>query len=156
MPHLPGVVVSTRATPDTAEQQAGEFTAALLAVAEQLRPSEGFYVNGIVLARTKGGNLRIGFGDCVYGWFRGDTETLLREDLVARLDWRKCGYYASDLRRDLEVFLENPSAYRCVNVGRSTGFRFLQEPGRRLAGGGRNRTVRRRGDHAFAGIDGLA
>jgi hypothetical protein len=135
-------------TTATHEQQAREFTTALLAVAEQLHPSEGFYVGGVVLARTKGGNLRVGFGDCIYRWFRGDTATLLREDLAARLDWRQCGHFASDLRRDLGEFLENPKAYRCVNVGRSNGFRFLREPGRRLVVG--------REDHAFAGIDGLA
>lgn len=102
----------------TTEQQAGGLTESLLGLAVQLEPGEAFVVKGIVLARSKVGKLRVAFGDIALSWFRGDTETLLREHLESMLDWTKTGYYAGDVRRAVEGFIANPSAIRMDGIGR--------------------------------------
>jgi hypothetical protein len=112
-------------------ERADALTNAILTLASQLNAGEGFTCRSFVLAKTKAGKLRAGFGDGWYAWFRGDTEQLLREHLHMSLEWRTQGYFARDTRIACESLLANPRAYACTNIGRDS-FRFARQPGRKL------------------------
>lgn len=86
-----------------AQDTSQDIAQRLLAKAHGLLPGFGFVAAGMIVARSKSGNVRVGGWSGVSAlWWRGDSDQLLIEHVEDMLDWSQLGYFASKYRREFE------------------------------------------------------
>lgn len=93
-----GILAATETAPHCAAPQRDKYTELadrVIARANDLQRGEALPLKGILLARSKGGNLRVAGWDSGWSrWWRGDFEENVREYLRGVFDHTVMGYMA--------------------------------------------------------------